>query len=113
MPFSWPHEAKKYQFKLLDNLPAAPVVQIGAGLWVVCCPLCGCIHDVTGKPDGAPVVPICTHWRPYQQRRKTWQAEHPEVKDHAAIRLVYRTAIVEPFDAGKPAKKPKPRKRAA
>lgn len=111
MPFRIPLEVSRFRWTLDGDTPAAQVETIGNGAWVMCCPLCGLIHDVTSKANGTIWQPTCTsnHAPVFKRIRAAWVKEHPQAADYQTVRLAYRQPAViieyEPLFPALPEKK--------
>lgn len=61
MPIIASQPRREFEWKL-DNatgLPVAPVTILGRGRWILCCPLCSCVHEIRGKVDSTVYTPRC------------------------------------------------------
>lgn len=101
MPYSFKHAREGFSLTLDGETPVGQVERFGGGAWLLCCPVCGCTHDVTGKPDGTTVQPTCTASKLahlYAPIRAKWLKEHPTVAGYSAVKLAYiQPAVIIPF----------------
>lgn len=44
---------KAFKWREVEGVPAAETVVLAGRAWILCCPLCGCMHEVrSGQVDG-------------------------------------------------------------
>jgi hypothetical protein len=89
MPIVALHLQKHFKVNLLDGLITASVTANDAGRWLMCCPLCGCTHDVSAADASKPYAPMCQAFPAiFKSAQVAWQKLHPEVAQYKTLRLV-------------------------
>lgn len=110
MPFFIKDEQEKYKFELINSLPIATVQKMGTAYWVMCCPLCGCIHHLLNIPldlDGGEYQPICLLKKTHPASYAKWLSAHPETSEYSKIALKLRRPVIIPLEVVKPTRKRK------
>ena len=101
MPFKIVEEQKAFTFTLVNGLPVATVERWGKGLWVLCCPLCGCIHDCSAQQkqiaDGGAYEPVCLLKRTHPAAYRRWVSRFPESAQYTRIRLKLPGGMIVPL----------------
>jgi hypothetical protein len=108
MPFRLKDSSKYRWLTDIDVVPLAPAVSIGAATYILCCPLCGCCHELIGQTFtsiGQQIVtkPRCllrefasmgraTAWK---LTYEAWTAQHPDAVQTDEIRCIYLGGIQE------------------
>ena len=59
MPTTVPHLQKNFKLVIVDNLPQASVETVHDKLEIMCCPLCGCNHQLIGVDTSVSYAPLC------------------------------------------------------
>lgn len=59
MPIMSKHYRKTFKFFQVDGVPAAETVVLAGHAWILCCPLCGCLHEVRGGQTEGAYRPDC------------------------------------------------------
>lgn len=104
MTFHIKAEQQKFTWRESGGHPVADVEKWGNGLWAVCCPLCGHIHNINAavKIDstGTTYKPNCAiaktvHRHMYHQ----WQDKHTKAAQFDAVTLILRQPNVIPLDS--------------
>jgi hypothetical protein len=93
VPYSMVSERERFTLEMdaERGQPLASVERFGDGVWVTCCPLCGCIHDVTGSGLPQAITPDCISAPGiYRKIRAEWLKLHPEAADYHTIYVTYR-----------------------
>lgn len=50
---------KSFRWREVDGAPLAAVTVLNGRGWIFCCPLCGCIHEVSGGQLDGRYAPNC------------------------------------------------------
>lgn len=91
MPFKVEALQKVYQLDLFGGVPVAPVTKLGAMHYVLCCPLCGCLHEVGPSVlHGSTTTPRCVVKPPHPITVANWRKAHPETANYREIVLKLR-----------------------
>ena len=91
MSLKLPDEQKSFVFRLSSvGVPVAEVERVGTGLWLVCCPLCGMLHDVTGQRDGVVIAPRCDLSLTHPWVYTAWLTLHPDAAQFQCVLLTFR-----------------------
>jgi len=89
MPVMDMNVQKHFKLDVIDDLPSSTITLRGTQRWLVCCPLCGCTHDVSGADDTQPYTPYCQSLPAvFRTVQVAWQKLHPEVAKYKTLRLV-------------------------
>lgn len=73
------------------GLPVAEVERWGTGYWLICCPLCGMLHNLPANVFPAEVFePRCQLPRTHPGSYSTWIAKFPAVAGQRTVALIYR-----------------------
>jgi hypothetical protein len=100
MPFKIIAEQKRFKFELSSaGLPIADVERMGTVFWVMCCPLCGCIHDLSRQPETVgEFEPKCLLPRTHKSAYVEWVTKQPTAPAYTRISLRQRQGDVIPLD---------------
>lgn len=103
MTFHIKAEMEKFTWTLVDQAPVAAVEKWGNGYWIVCCPLCGYLHNISAavKLDGTTGTtykPNCAiaqkvHRHAYHQ----WLEQYPQAATCDSVKLILRPPRVIPL----------------
>lgn len=97
IPFTSKAAQAAFTWSTADGLPVAQVVQIGAGLWVMCCPLCGRLHSLPASAKhGAAYAPACALKELAPRTFTAWQEVYPGGVGVDSIRLHFTESIEQP-----------------
>lgn len=89
MPMSHSEQQKRFKLTLYDGQPEGVVEATQGARMVMCCPLCGCIHQVMGVDMSKPYTPLCQSNPPmFKLQVSAWQKRFPEVVTFKSIHLV-------------------------
>lgn len=99
MPFKVPDAQQRFRFTLSPaELPVGKVERWGNGLWLIVCPLCGCLHDVTRLGDRATEYePACIVRQTHPQVYRRWLVLHPLAADYTRVTLRMQTPNIIPL----------------
>ncbi len=90
MPIVASHLQKHFKLDMLDGLPSSTVTVKDIGRWLMCCPLCGCTHEVGSADESKPYTPMCQSLPVvFKSAQTAWQKIHPEVSEYKTLRLVH------------------------
>ena len=65
----------------------------GGAHWVMCCPLCGCSHQLLGVDESAPYTPLCqTQPMLFKTELGVWLKQYPEVSKYSSLHLIAKAA---------------------
>ena len=93
MPAFVPSLQKNFKLTVVDGLPQAVVVKVGATHLLRCCPLCGCTHQILSLDVNSPYTPLCqTSHLLYKVQEASWHKLHPDVAPYTTLHLVLRKA---------------------
>lgn len=93
MPTTVLHLQKRFKLTIVDGLPQAPIEMNGGVHWVMCCPLCGCSHQLRGVDEGLPYTPLCqTQPLLFKTELAAWLKQFPEVSKYSSLRLIENAA---------------------
>ena len=107
MPIMSKTYRKAFKWRELNGLPVAEVFTLNGRGWILCCPLCGCLHETrlaqtagAFKPDcllrrlaampGTPGMHAGANWRRVLQ---DWQALYPAAATHDTVLLLDAAAV--------------------
>lgn len=100
MPFKIPALQNTFKIELEAGLPLASVERWGNIPYALCCPLCGCLHELPkNAQNGQEYTPICTIKGTHPHVYAAWLKSHPGAGEHTAIRLHIRGGQVIPLGA--------------
>lgn len=93
MPTTIQHLQKHFKLTVKDDLPQVTVETIGEAHWLMCCPLCGCQHQIFGVDEKLPYTPLC-QTRPLMFKAEviTWRKLNPEVVKYGKLHLLKEMA---------------------
>lgn len=98
MPFKIVEEQQRFTFRVNgDGLPVAQVVRWGAGVWVKCCPLCGCLHEILKGQIEGEFEPRCILKVTHKAAYAAWVKKHPESPKYTRVLLEYKPFAIVPF----------------
>lgn len=99
MPFKIKTEQARFKFELSPaDLPIAQVERMGTAYWVMCCPLCGCIHDLTRHPATiSEYEPRCLLPHTHKAAYVEWLTKHPTAAAYTRISLQQRSVQTPNF----------------
>lgn len=91
MAFKIPAAQDAFEFRLSPmGEPVAYVEQVGCGLWVSCCPLCGCVHVLFATAAHGDVIdPRCPVKKEQPAAHAAWLKRYPEVAEYASVWLCF------------------------
>lgn len=93
MPTTVEHLQKRFKLSIVDGLPQATVELNGGVHWVMCCPLCGCSHQIMGVDESAPYTPLCqTQPLLFKAELGVWHKQYPEVSKYSTLHLIAKAA---------------------
>lgn len=98
---------KAFRWRETDGAPVAAVTVLNARGWILCCPLCGCVHEVRGGQTDGTYKPACllralatmppaprsgggADWR---RLLDLWQADYPAAAAHDTLQLLDPAAV--------------------
>lgn len=88
MPTTIDHLQKHFRLTIKDGLPEVSIETIGEGNWLMCCPLCGCQHQILGVDERQPYIPLCqTHPVLFKAEVTTWRKLNPQVVNYGQLHL--------------------------
>ncbi len=89
MPTINPHLQKRFKLTLHDGQPEVLVDATVGGNLIMCCPLCGCSHQITQVDPDQPYTPLCQSLPlMFKVQRATWLKLFPEVTPFTTLHLV-------------------------
>ncbi len=89
MPTINPHLQKRFKLTIHDGQPEGLVDVSDAGHLMMCCPLCGCSHQITGVDTQRPYTPLCQSLPAmFKVQRTAWLKLFPEVTPFTTLHLV-------------------------
>ncbi len=89
MPTIHPHLQKRFKLTLNEGQPEGLVEATSAGNHLMCCPLCGCSHQITGVDTSKPYTPLCQSMPAmFKAQRTEWVKLYPEVSSFKTLHLV-------------------------
>lgn len=92
MPATSAHLQKHFKLTIEEGLPQAAIDVIGAEQWLMCCPLCGCIHQLVGVNDKVPYAPLCqTVPSLFKVQQAAWHKLYPDIIPYKTLQLVKAT----------------------
>lgn len=99
MPFKVPVAARRFIFTLSPaDLPVGKVERWGKGLWLIVCPLCGMLHDVTRLgAQATEYEPTCIVRQTHPEVYRRWLALHPLAADYTRVSLRMQTPNIIPL----------------
>ncbi len=59
MPIMSKHYRAAFKWREMDNVPVAAVTVLNGRGWLLCCPLCGCIHETRMAQTTGTYAPDC------------------------------------------------------
>lgn len=59
MPIMSKHYRAAFKWREMDNVPVAAVTVLNGRGWLLCCPLCGCIHETRMAQTTGAYAPDC------------------------------------------------------
>lgn len=78
---------KRFKLTLTDGLPQARVEMTDDGLWLRCCPLCGCIHKIEAVEQS--YSPLCqTLPVLFKAQQTIWRKRYPDVAQYSKLNLI-------------------------
>ena len=88
MPTTLPHLQKNFKLVIADNLPQSVVESVHDRLEIMCCPLCGCNHQLIGVDISVPYSPLC-QIQPvlFKDQLLSWHKLYPDVIQYKSIHL--------------------------
>lgn len=93
MPTISTYLQKKFTLTIEDDLPQAAIEIVGTGHWLMCCPLCGSVHQIQGVDEDVPYTPTCqTVPVLYKAQQVIWQKLYPDVAPYTQLHLVKQPA---------------------
>jgi hypothetical protein len=93
MPTIAAHMQKKFKLTIEDGMPQATVETVGTERWLMCCPLCGSMHQLQGVDESAPYTPLCqTIPMLFKAQQLIWRKEYPDAANYTNLHLVSRTS---------------------
>lgn len=103
------HYRAAFKWREMDNVPVAAVTVLNGRGWLLCCPLCGCIHETrmaqtTGAyaPDcllrrlanmAQPVGRPAEYGANWARVLQLWQDAHPAARAHDTVLLLDAEAV--------------------
>lgn len=104
MTFRIPAEIDKFTWREVGGHPAATVEKWGHGYWIVCCPLCGYIHNISAAvkvgTTGAVYKPNCAIAKTvHRHMYHAWQDAHPRAAQFDAVTLILRNRQPIPLNS--------------
>lgn len=112
MTFHIKAEQAAFKFTLVDGLPVATVERWGNGFWIVCCPLCGYIHNLPANVRvdaiGKPFTPNCVIAKTVHRKQyHKWIDMYPQSAQFDAVTAILRPPRIIPLDTpAQPVKQP-------
>ena len=89
MPTVMLHLQKNFELVIHDELPQASVKLVDRVEWLMCCPLCGCMHQIMGVDETQPYTPMCQSIPLlYKVQQDSWRKLHPETAQYKALYLI-------------------------
>ncbi len=89
MPTVMHHLQKTFALVMNDDMPQATVKLVDQRDWLMCCPLCGCMHQILRIDVSQPYTPMCQSIPAlYKTQQDAWRKLHPDVIKYTALRLV-------------------------
>ncbi len=89
MPTINPHLQKRFKLILHEGQPEVPVDVTAGGSLIMCCPLCGCSHQITQLDTDQPYTPLCQSLPSmFKDQRTAWLKLFPEVTPFKTLHLV-------------------------
>lgn len=89
MPAFSSKSRKMFELTIVDGLPQAIVENVGDTQRLSCCPLCGCMHQISGTDRRQPFTPLCqTLPALYKAQQVIWHKLYPAVAQYEALKLV-------------------------
>lgn len=103
MTFHIKAEQAKFTWREVGGHPVSEVEKWGNGYWIVCCSLCGGIHNLNAAvkvgTTGAVYKPNCAIAKTVHRKRyHAWQDAHPRAAQFDAVTLILRPQRVIPLD---------------
>lgn len=112
MPFKVVEAQKAFIFQTSEaGIPLAHVTRWGNGVWVMCCPLCGMLHEVLKGQTAGEFEPECIARVTHPTVFAAWQQKHPDAIGKSTVQLVSAAARPAVTLTPKPDIAPAPRKR--
>ena len=88
MPTTSPHLQKNFKLSIVDDMPQASVESGQDRLEIVCCPLCGCNHQLINIDTSQSYSPLCqTQPILFKEQLLSWHKLYPDVIHHKFIHL--------------------------
>lgn len=89
MPAIAQYLQKRFKLIIKDGLPQAVIETNKDGVFLGCCPLCGCIHHLLDVDETVPYTPSCqTTPILYQAQQAKWRKLYPDVAQYTTLHLV-------------------------
>jgi hypothetical protein len=89
MPTTSGSMQKQFKLTIENGLPQAAIDTIGKDHWLLCCPLCGCMHQLQAEKAGASYIPLCqTVPLLYKAQSIIWNKLHPDVAIYKKLHLI-------------------------
>jgi len=93
MPTTSTYLQKHFVLTIEGNLPQAAIEIIGDNHWLMCCPLCGSIHQIQGVDEDVPYTPTCqTIPILYKAQQVIWRKLYPDAANYTQLHLIKQLA---------------------
>ena len=88
-PSTIQHLQKLFKLTVKDSFPQVTVETMGKGRWLMCCPLCGCQHQILGVDETLPYTPL-RQAKPllYKAEVSAWRKLNPEDAKYVKLHLM-------------------------
>lgn len=90
MPVTVTHLQKQFKLSIVDNLPRATVAidATNGSHKVMCCPLCGCVHQIVTTDETVPYTPLCQALPDlFKANLMSWRKLYPDAAKYKMIHL--------------------------
>ena len=89
MPAIAANVQKHFKVTVENGLLQATVEVNDEGHWLMCCPLCGCIHQLLGVNEAIPYTPLCqTLPILFKTQQTAWHKLYPDTVNYKSLQLV-------------------------
>lgn len=104
MTFHIKAEQQKFTWRESGGHPIAEVEKWGNGYWIVCCSLCGGIHNLNAAVKvgtiGSVYKPNCAIAKTvHRHMYHAWQDAHPAARNFETVTLILRQPRIIPLDS--------------